>query len=140
MNEIIQLKADDDESYSFIHMCCTLPHIQAALYAPWQGAGGYHRICSLLDGGDPFVVPVIDGKAVGLVFGEGPPPELRGHLAFFRKVPPQQLRRAMELLLDFSVDLGYTRISAEAPMRAARMFIRRCGFTQQKDSRWIKEL
>jgi len=142
VNECIQLQPSD-ESYTYIFTCVQQPHVQSAIHGDWVGLAGFHRLCTLLDDGGVFLVPVIDGSACGLAFAEEVDGgyALEGHLAFFRKIPPATLQQAMAMAEQKCSELGYKELQVDPNglSRAARAFIKRCGF-DHTSTNYRKEL
>ena len=107
-------------------------HVQSSIDEDWRGPEGYHRLCRLLDEGHPFAVPVIGGESAGLVWGEAiGGNSLEGHLAFDRGIKPRLLVEAMDAICELTrKDFDFLVVNSEGLPRAARMFIRRCGFVE----------
>lgn len=131
----------EGSAYRYIWNVLMQDHIQASIDEDWRGPEGYHRLCTLLDEGHPFAVPVIGGESAGLVWGEAiGSRSLEGHLAFDRGISPSLLSEAMDAICEYcSKKFDTFEVNKKNLPRAARMFVRRCGFEERGD-KFIKDL
>ena len=131
---IIRLQPEP-AAYRYMWAALTQDHVQQYIEPEWQGPEGYHTLCRMLDEGHWFAVPVIGGEAGGLVWGEVCGcDELEGHLAFNRKISTSELLGSMEEIFEYcSTEFKKIRVVKDNLHRAARMFIRRCGFESDGD-------
>jgi len=140
MSNLFELHPEDS-AYRYIWNVIMQDHIQTSIDEDWRGPEGYHRLCTLLDEGHPFGVPVIGGESAGLIWGEViGPRSLEGHLAFDRGISPSLLSEAMDVICEYcSKKFDTFEVNKKNLSRVARMFVRRCGFEERGD-KFIKDL